>query len=75
MGTKSCLVQSAEPTLHPNQATGGRDVGMAGLNPITAAHPAARAGGTPDPSAALSFPDQDSLQNQSAEDLRLSVSL
>lgn len=48
---------------------------MAGLNPITAAHPAARAGGTPDPSAALSFPDQDILQSQSAEDLRLSVAL
>lgn len=48
---------------------------MAGLNPITAAHPAARAGGTPDPSTALSFPDQDILQSQSAEDLRLSVAL
>lgn len=43
---------------------------MAGPNPITAAHPAASAGKTPDPSAALSSPDRDSLQIQSAEILR-----
>lgn len=43
---------------------------MAGSNPITAAHPAASAGRTPDPRAILSIPDQDSLQSQSAEDFR-----
>lgn len=34
-----------------------REVGLAGLNPITAAHPATRTGGTPGPGTALSSSD------------------